>query len=181
MDEQPMNQLTTSLILENGWKSPNNHFKVYVLGFQVYMEIIWKLPKFTSWKMVNHLHPWKTNGWILPQNDGIMEDWYLSGFMAMATHGQGCSTHISNHPCIISGLVGGLPSLGGWDPKRSPQLKRGEGACLGGFGWVKLKGWWCEKRLVNHFFLWVILLMSLVTYLYVLHFSFEDACGRTNM
>ena len=26
--------------------------------------------------------------------------------------------------------MGGLPSLGGWDPKRSPQLKRS--ACLGG-------------------------------------------------
>ena len=60
------------------------------------------------------------------------------------------------HPSSISGLVGGLPSLGGWDPKRSPQLKRSSNGaclgwwvlgchlCLGGVGWLGLnwKGWW---------------------------------------
>ena len=100
----------------------------------------------------------------------------------------GC--HPSNS--IISGLVGGLPSLGGWDPKRSPQLKRGsDGACLsvanGGSpcwgGWLgQIEKVGDVKKGCDFFFLWVILLDELeVIYLYVLHFSFEDACGRTNM
>lgn len=176
--------------------------------------------------MVNHFHPWKTNGWILPQNDGIMEDWYLSGFQktkkTMAIYPcwgvqfvrfQGCSiphTGFSGHPeiqqtqltrwlgdmylveipCNLPRVYNHHPRPGGWefpwdfwlpsmpassqawwvafrawevgirrDPHSSSAVPMARAfswqmvvTLLGGVGWVKLKGWWCEKRLWNHFF-----------------------------
>ena len=44
--------------------SPNNHFKVYVLGFQVYMEIIWKPPSLLpgKWSTIS-IHEKRTAGY----------------------------------------------------------------------------------------------------------------------